>query len=234
MKLKPEDIELRPTADGSLTLYRKDLNETYHSMHGALQEARHIFIEHGLKQLLTKNSKLRILEIGLGTGLNALLTCLEVADLHQYSNAVSIQYDGLEAFPLPNEILTQIDYAQIIEDHRIGNWYKSLHAADFDQTFQWTSQVALHKIHQTLQACVFENEVYDLVYFDAFGPRAQEEMWRRDLLAKVKAAMKNNAILVTYCAKGSFKRDLKHLGFEIENLPGPPGKREMTRGRRAI
>lgn len=232
MKLNPEDIELRPTADGSLTLYRKDLNETYHSMHGALQEARHVFIENGLKQLLPKNSNLRILEIGLGTGLNALLTCLEVSDLQQDSNTVSIQYDGLEAFPLPDEILNQIDYAQIIEDYRIENWYKLLHAADFDQTFQWTSQVAMHKIHQTLQACVFENEVYDLVYFDAFGPRAQEEMWHIDLLEKIKKTMKPNAILVTYCAKGSFKRNLKELGFVVENLPGPPGKREMTRGNR--
>jgi tRNA U34 5-methylaminomethyl-2-thiouridine-forming methyltransferase MnmC len=230
MILKPEDIELRPTADGSFTFYRKDLDETYHSMHGALQEARHVFIQHGLRELLPSQSEIRILEIGLGTGLNALLTCLELTDFQPDNNSVSIHYDGLEAFPLPNEILAQIDYSIIIEDKRIAEWYETLHAAPFDETLQWTNAMRMHKMHNTLQDCVFEKSVYDLVYFDAFGPRAQEEMWHRDLLEKIHAAMKPNAILVTYCAKGSFKRDLKSLGFEVESLPGPPGKREMTRG----
>jgi tRNA U34 5-methylaminomethyl-2-thiouridine-forming methyltransferase MnmC len=221
--MNQNDIEVRITADGSTTLYRKDIDETYHSHHGALQEARHVFIKEGLCKKLDL-TQIKILEVGLGTGLNALLTYLFALD-----NGLTIEYHGLEAFPLDAEILNQVNYNQIIPDSRTTEAFKLLHSHAWNQKFQWAPNFEMLKIHDALQTFECEKECYDLIYFDAFGPRAQEEMWDFCNLEKLYQALKSNGILVTYCAKGSFKRNLKALGFVLENVPGPPGKREMTR-----
>lgn len=226
MHLDAKKLELRITADGSATLYRKDLDETYHSTHGALQEARHVFIEHGLRYFKGRK-EISLLEIGLGTGLNALLTAIEAEKLD-----VRVNYHGLEAFPLPREILAQIDYTILDAEYPLSDWYEHLHATDYGQNFTWTEHVQMTKIHDTLQHVSLPENSYDLIYFDAFGFRAQEEMWHISLLEKLYKSIKLDGVLVTYAAKGSFKRDLKQLGFEVEALPGPPGKREMTRGKR--
>lgn len=221
--MNPEDIEVRITADGSTTLYRKDIDETYHSNHGALQEARHVFIHQGLCQKLDLE-EIKILEVGLGTGLNALLTYLHASD-----NAKKIDYHGLEAHPLNESILRQVNYAQMIDDIRAHDAWLYLHEKPWNEVFAWSPQIKMTKIHEKLQNFEPIAEFYDIIYFDAFGFRAQEEMWDFKILEKLHKALKNNGFLVTYCAKGSFKRDLKALGFRVENVPGPPGKREMTR-----
>jgi tRNA U34 5-methylaminomethyl-2-thiouridine-forming methyltransferase MnmC len=219
----PSDIEVRITADGSTTLYRKDIDETYHSHHGALQEARHVFIQEGLCQKL-ELPKINVLEVGLGTGLNALLTYLFAED-----KKLNIQYHGLEAFPLSEEILNHVNYKDVIQDNRVENAFHDLHHAPWNEKFPWSEQFEMLKIHDELQSYQAPNDFFDLIYFDAFGPRAQEEMWDQALLSKLYLSLKKGGILVTYCAKGSFKRDLKALEFTVENVPGPPGKREMTR-----
>jgi tRNA U34 5-methylaminomethyl-2-thiouridine-forming methyltransferase MnmC len=221
--MHPNDIEVRITADGSTTLYRKDIDETYHSHHGALQEARHVFIQEGLCQK-QELSKINILEIGLGTGLNALLTHLFAED-----NELNIEYHGLEAFPLSEEILDHVNYKDVIQDNRVENAFQVLHQASWNEKFSWSEQFEMLKIHDKLQSYQAPTDFFDLIYFDAFGPRAQEEMWDQALLSKLYNSLKTGGILVTYCAKGSFKRDLKALEFTVENVPGPPGKREMTR-----
>jgi tRNA U34 5-methylaminomethyl-2-thiouridine-forming methyltransferase MnmC len=221
--MNQNDIEVRITADGSTTLYRKDIDETYHSHHGALQEARHVFIKEGLCKKLDL-TQIKILEVGLGTGLNALLTYLFALD-----NGLTIEYHGLEVFPLDAEILNQVNYNQIIPDSRTTEAFKLLHSHAWNQKFQWAPNFEMLKIHEKLQDFDAEIDTYDIIYFDAFGPRAQEEMWDFSNLEKLHQALNSNGILVTYCAKGSFKRNLKALGFVLENVPGPPGKREMTR-----
>jgi len=221
--MNPNDIEVRITADGSTTLYRKDIDETYHSHHGALQEARHVFIQEGLVQKLDL-PKIKILEIGLGTGLNALLTYLFAKD-----NKLNIEYHGLEAFPLSEEILKHVNYKDVIQDNRVEKAFQDLHQASWNEKFSWSEQFEMLKIHDELQSYHAPKDFFDLIYFDAFGPRAQEEMWDINLLSKLYSELKFGGILVTYCAKGSFKRDLKSIGFKLESIPGPPGKREMTR-----
>lgn len=221
--MNPEDIEVRITADGSTTLYRKDIDETYHSHHGALQEARHVFIKEGLCQKLDLE-EIKILEVGLGTGLNALLTYLFATD-----NGNKIDYHGLEAHPLNESIIMQVNYAQQVADSRANDALIVLHQKPWNESFDWSTQIKMTKIHENLQNFEPIAEFYDIIYFDAFGPRAQEEMWDFDNFEKLYKSLKPNGILVTYCAKGSFKRNLKNLGFKLENVPGPPGKREMTR-----
>lgn len=221
-----KDIEVRVTADGSTTLYRKDLDETYHSTHGALQEARHVFIDHGLKEF-EKQSYTKILEIGFGTGLNALLT-----ELFAIEHNIAIEYHGLEAIPLPEDLWRAVNYSDVIDDDRVAQLYEQLHRSGWNELVEMNGLFSLNKIHDTLQKYETPKDYFDLIYFDAFGPRAQEEMWHRDLLEKLFHALKPGGILTTYCAKGSFKRDLKSIGFEVESLPGPPGKREMTRARK--
>ncbi len=221
--MNPNDIEVRITADGSTTLYRKDIDETYHSHHGALQEARHVFIQEGLckKRDLPE---IKILEIGLGTGLNALLTYLFALD-----HDLKIEYHGLEAFPLSAEIMQNVNYAQVIPDSRVAEAFQTLHKKAWNEKFQWSEQFEMLKIHNELQSFKVNTDFYDIIYFDAFGPRAQEEMWDFSNLEKLYHSLKPGGILVTYCAKGSFKRNLKALGFQLENVSGPLGKREMTR-----
>ena len=224
--MQNSNIEVRITADGSTTLYRKDIDETYHSTHGALQEARHVFIQNGLAQFRNQ-TKLRILEIGFGTGLNALLTALFAMD-----NKISVEYHGLEAFPLSEDIWRAVNYSDLIADHRVPDLFEQMHRMNWDELHELNEKFSLKKIHDTLQLYDAPEQFFDLIYFDAFGPRAQEEMWHRDLLDKLFQSLKSGGVLATYCAKGSFKRDLKSVGFEVEALAGPPGKREMTRARK--
>lgn len=221
--MNPNDIEVRITADGSTTLYRKDIDETYHSHHGALQEARHVFIQEGLA-LKAQQPKITILEIGLGTGLNALLSYLYAAD-----HNLQIEYHGLEAFPLQEDILKHVNYKKMILDDRVETAFEHLHRAPWNEKFQLSEHFEMLKLADELQRYTGQNGFFDIVYFDAFGPRAQEEMWDIKLLEKLRESLKTGGFLVTYCAKGSFKRNLKELGFVVENVPGPPGKREMTR-----
>ena len=212
--------EIRLTADGSPTLYVPELNETYHSMHGSVQEANHVFIQNGLAFLKGVSSKINILEVGFGTGLNALLSALFAFD-HQ----LPIAYTGIEAFPVEEQIWTALSYINSDEGQI---YYNKLMGS------KWESPQELHTFFSLTKTTIKiqewqSDEKFDLIYFDAFGPNAQAEMWQKSIFEKLYAVLNYGGVLVTYCAQGQFKRDLKAVGFSLEALPGPPGKREMTR-----
>lgn len=218
-----EKREIIITADGSKTIHMPDWNENYHSSHGAFQEAKHVFLKYGL-ECFKDQKEISIFEVGFGTGLNAILTC-EAAQI----NLQQIHYDGLEAFPVSAVEIEALDYISLFENTEIKANYLKMHVVNWDSDEVISPNFTLCKILQKLEEFTFEAEQYDLIYFDAFGPRTQEDMWQLAHFEKLFRALKPGGILVTYCAKGQVKRDLKAAGFEIEALPGPPGKREMTR-----
>lgn len=211
------------TNDGSNTIYVEDLDETYHSMNGAIVEANHVFVEAGLLECAKSKSKISIFEMGFGTGLNALLTSLKAKEL-----GLEVCYFGIEAFPVEDEILGAIEYSNNLEANA-DNEFLQIHAVKWNELVKINDCFSLQKIHSKIEDYVVKENSIDLIYFDAFGPRAQKEMWDVNILQKMYNMLAENGILVTYCANGQFKRDLKSLGFRIEALAGPPGKREMTR-----
>jgi tRNA U34 5-methylaminomethyl-2-thiouridine-forming methyltransferase MnmC len=216
--------EIRVTGDGSKTIFLPELNETYHSSNGAVQESRHIFIENGL-DLVEKQGAIRILEVGFGTGLNALLSASWAE-----TNNQRIHYIGIEAFPLSLELCFQLDYPRHIGQN-VEKIYDALIRCDWEIDNQLTPHFSIQKREVKIQDFAAVENV-DLIYFDAFGPRVQAEMWDITILEKMFQSLNAGGALVTYCAQGQFKRDLKSVGFILESLPGPPGKREMTRATR--
>ncbi len=211
------------TADGSKTIHIPAWNENYHSSHGALQEAKHVFLTHGLAKKIHQPT-IHILEIGFGTGLNTILT-LEFAQQSQSH----IHYHGLEAYPISPEEMIELEYEKLLPNQDLISHYHKIHSTPWEIENEISPQFSLTKIQNTLQQQIFSPSYFDLIYFDAFGPRVQEGMWTQEIFQKLFNALKHEGILVTYCAKGQVKRDLKTVGFLVEPLPGPPGKREMTR-----
>ncbi len=207
------------TGDGSSSIFIPELNEHYHSSHGAIQEAEHVFIKHGIQQV--KKKSVTIFELGFGTGLNALLTAL-FAEKHK----IHVTYHSIEAFPVEKALLKQLNYSELLED--TNDTLKTIHAAAWETDVAISEYFTLRKIEAKIEDFEIEQGI-DLIYFDAFGPRAQAELWDIAILEKMYNALNEDGVLVTYCAQGQFKRDLKSLGFSVESLPGPPGKREMTR-----
>ena len=213
--------EIRVTGDGSKTIFLPELNETYHSSNGAVQESRHIFIQNGL-DLVKKKGAIRILEVGFGTGLNALLSAMWAEKNNQ-----PIHYIGIEAKPLSPELCFQLDYPPHIGQNA-EKIYDALIHCDWEMDNQLSTHFSIHKKEMKIQDFVAVEPI-DLIYFDAFGPRVQAEMWDITILKKMFQSLNQGGAVVTYCAQGQFKRDLKAVGFSLESLPGPPGKREMTR-----
>jgi tRNA U34 5-methylaminomethyl-2-thiouridine-forming methyltransferase MnmC len=216
-------LKIIETHDGSHSLLNEQLNETYHSVHGALQESRYVFIQQGLA-VVNRNlgkSAINILEVGFGTGLNAFLTAQSAAD-----DGLTIHYTTLEAFPIEESIWSKLNYAESANSKSL---FERLHHADWDKSIEITSGFHLQKLHTTLQEVVLEKNQFDLIYFDAFAPNKQPEMWELSVLQKIADAMKSGGVFVTYCAKGQLKRDLNSLHLKVETLQGPPGKREMVR-----
>ncbi len=213
------------TKDNSTTIFLEELDEHYHSTNGAVQEALHVFIRHGLKAV--NKGTVKILEVGFGTGLNAFLTALSVLE-----DRVSVAYTGLEAFPLEPEVLAQMDFGPLWQQHR--ELYEKIHVAEWEKPVVIHKQFTLEKRHCRVQDFKPEPGSLDLIYFDAFGPRVQPEMWETPVFRVCYDALSENGVLVTYCAQGQMKRNLKEAGFRIEALPGPPGKREMTRAFRTV
>lgn len=213
-------IEIKLTDDNSHTLFVPDLNETYHSKHGAIQESMHVFVNAGLGYFNEK--KLTVLEVGFGTGLNAALSCIFAED-----NAVLVDYTGVEAFPINNEIAQQLNYTSLIEGLSEKE-FLNLHYLRWNEKTKISNYFSLTKLNKSIKDFELDNN-FDVVFFDAFGPNVQPEMWDKSIFENLFNSLKENGVLVTYCAKGSVKRTLKEVGFTIENLPGPPGKREMTR-----
>jgi tRNA U34 5-methylaminomethyl-2-thiouridine-forming methyltransferase MnmC len=209
------------TEDGSTTLFIPELNEHYHSIHGAVQESLHIFINNGYSQIPAFPA--RIFEIGFGTGLNAFLTFL-VSD----KVGESVHYTTIEKFPLENHIVSLMNYPEMTEPAK-AKVFQALHDAPWDQETRISESFSLHKIKGDLREVHLQESGYDLVYSDAFGPEVQPELWTEEIFRMLYQSMKEGAVLVTYSVKGSVKRALKTVGFSLEKLPGPPGKREMTR-----
>ena len=225
------NVEVKQTNDGSNTLFVPALNEHYHSVHGALQEALHVFIKHGLEPSLEKATEekatqpLRLLEIGFGTGLNAILTLQTFLTQNH-----SVFYDTLEKYPLEEALIKELHFENFILNPELLDHFYNLHGAPWNETVTITPNFSLQKMHADLETHTLPENFYDLIYFDAFAPEKQPHLWTDEIFQKMASALKPGGFLVSYCAKGSFKRSLKAAGLQVEALPGPPGKREMTRG----
>ncbi|MFH6771607.1 tRNA (5-methylaminomethyl-2-thiouridine)(34)-methyltransferase MnmD [Gaetbulibacter aestuarii] len=212
------------TGDGSSTIHLPDWNEQYHSKHGAIQEAYHVFIKNGLEYLAGEKTKnISILEIGFGTGLNAFITYLEAAKLQ-----CSINYTGVEAYPVSIEEIKHLNYTKALEVGQLDAVFQKFHEMPWGEMHQLTDTFHLEK-QQKFFKDINDKSCYDLIYFDAFGARVQPELWTETIFKIMFEALKINGVLVTYAAKGSVRRAMQTVGFRVERLPGPPGKREMLR-----
>jgi len=214
--------EIIQTADGSKTIYIPELNECYHSKNGALAESMHIFINAGYRYAAESKEALNILEIGFGTGLNALLTLIETLRDKRFVN-----YHGVEPYRLAKHELDELNYPELTGVPGVTAYFEELHKTSSARPIipNFTLSVSAAKIEDI----PLKNSFYDLVYFDAFAPDVQPELWRPELFDKIAASVKKGGALVTYSCKGDVKRALKVAGFSIEKLPGPPGKREFLR-----
>jgi tRNA U34 5-methylaminomethyl-2-thiouridine-forming methyltransferase MnmC len=216
--------EIITTKDGSKTIHLPEWNENYHSHHGAVQEALHVFIKSGLEFISASKMKLSILEVGFGTGLNAILTFK-----HGIENQLSIQYHGLEAFPVSSDEIDLLDYISLSEIHEHKSIYQLMHSLSWNENNAISANFELLKSKIMLADYKAVPEKYDLVYFDAFGPRVQPDLWEKAIFSELFKSLKSGGVFVTYCAKGQVRRDLLEVGFNVEKIPGPPGKREMLR-----
>ena len=214
----PEKIILETTADSSHTISLPEINEHYHSINGAIQESKHVYIEAGFKQC--RKQEIHVLEMGFGTGLNALLTALEAE--HQ---KVKVAYAGLEKYPLSQDIINRLNYSELNL-----SLFQAIHQAEWGKSKSINPFFCLQKIQIDFRDFNFQGK-YDVVYYDAFSPDKQPEVWSQELFNKIFQAMNLGGILTTYCAKGNIRRMMQHAGFMVERIQGPPGKREMLRGR---
>lgn len=217
-------VEIKRTADGSATLFVPDLNEHYHSIHGAVQESNHVFLQNGLEEIPLNS--LRILEMGFGTGLNALLTLMRSGPQKR------IHYHSIEKYPLSADVVDALLYPAFLElDARYTELFTILHTCPWDKETRLTKYFSLKKIESDILEYKTQ-ERFDLVYFDAFAPEVQPELWTGEIFHKVYAWTNKGGCLVTYCARGEVRRRMQEAGFIVERLPGPPGKREMIRARK--
>lgn len=219
--------EILITSDGSTTIYLPEWEEHYHSKHGAIQEAYHVFIKNGL-DLFSNDSQISILEIGFGTGLNCFITLLE-----SEKRDLCISYEGVEAYPISEEEIFQLNYVKELDAENNRSLFDKLHQ------ISWAEKHAIKSNFSLLKRNIFFEEINDqnkfnLIYFDAFGARVQPELWTEVIFKKMYASLKENGVIVTYAAKGSVRRAMQTVGFLVEKLPGPPGKREMLRGRKVL
>lgn len=214
------DNQLIITKDGSHSLFSQKHGVSYHSKYGAIQETQHVFIDAGFRFKIPTTS-LSILGIGFGTGLNAFITFLESKKLN-----IDINYIGVEAYPLSLKTISEFNFSEILKEDE--STFHKIHELDWEKPHALNEHFQLTKMKMRIEDIDFKNQ-FDLIYFDAFGPGAQPELWEEPILQKMYDALKTEGVLTTYCAKGSVKRGLKKVGFTIEALPGPPGKREMTR-----
>ena len=212
------------TNDGSHTIFNSKLNECYHSKHGAIVEAEHVFIRNGL--FASIKSKLDILEVGFGTGLNALLTYQQAE-----RKLITVNYHTIELFPIAKEKYTKLNFSELIgvKKEKLLN----LHTCSWGENHKLNSHFSIYKNQIALEK-YNSNIKFDIIYFDAFSPEKQPELWNKNIFKKMHDLLNLNGILVTYCAKGSVKRTMRSVGFEIEVLDGPPGKRQMTRVKKSL
>ena len=215
--------EIKITSDGSKTLYISELNENYHSHHGALQEARHVFIDNGLKTV--QNYEINILELGFGTGLNGLVTIDEF--LKTDKNHV-IHYSTIEKYPVDECEVTELSYDSFFDEPNIKEYYRKLHECEWNKTTELFPNFFFTKYHRDFfDLKEIELPKINLVYYDCFGARVQPDLWEKPLFEMVADKMEMGGLLTTYSSKGSVRRILEELNFKVEKINGPPGKREM-------
>lgn len=215
------------TADGSHTLFVPSLDEHYHSVNGAVQESLHIFIGAGLHTV--GKEEVRLLEIGFGTGLNAFLTLCDLIRPRQSRPELRhIDYYAIELYPLGPEITGKLNYAAGGETEQAA-FFHQLHAAPWNKAVDINDRFTLHKIAGDVCTCVFP-ECIDLIYFDAFAPDKQPQLWEAEIFERLYACAAPGCRIVTYCAKGEVRRRMQAAGFRMERLPGPPGKRHILSG----
>jgi len=217
--LKPPKIIL--TEDGSHTLLDMNTGETYHSVHGAIQESEHVFIRKGLDLFKNSETAIHIFEVGFGSGLNALLTYLWAG-----KNKVPVQYKTIELYPVPFETVKHLNYPRLLNVDEQLFW--KMHKAGNEKTVL-SEYFTFQKHEVALRDARLPSDTFDVVFFDAFSPGTQPDMWTEENFGKIAYAMKTGGILTTYSTKGDVRRALKANGFKIEKLPGPPGKREILR-----
>lgn len=215
-------VSVIETQDGSHSLHSDQFGVSYHSKYGAIQESQHVFLKMGLGAVLPAKDSVRVFEMGFGSGLNTFLTMLAAERAGK-----QIYYEAAEAFPLTVEQAGQLNYATQLSASQAD--FEALHQAEWGKQNQISPNFQLLKWHNSLQEAPLTGQ-FDVVYYDAFAPRAQPELWELPILKKVYDSMASGGVFVTYCAKGVVKRTMKEIGFSVEGLPGPPGKREMTRG----
>jgi tRNA U34 5-methylaminomethyl-2-thiouridine-forming methyltransferase MnmC len=212
------------TSDGSHTLFNPDFGETYHSEHGAVQESRHVFINAGFHEAARGKKKLCIFEVGFGTGLNALLTHMESS-----LAGIRVEYTAVEAFPLPEDVWQKLNFGSMPGLSGQDMVFGKLHEVDWGKKVILEEHFSLEKIYCRLEDFKFLPDRFDLVYFDAFSPASQPELWTSQIFAEIYRSMKPGGVLTTYCVKGDAVRAMKEAGFRTAKLPGPPGKRHITR-----
>ena len=210
--------EILITSDGSSTIHLPDWDEQYHSKNGSINETYHVFINSGLKQVST--NKVAILEIGFGTGLNCFITYLETKK--------EIDYVGVEAYPVTADEVKKMNFISILKAEKEEAVFNKIHGVSWDEKHKITDNFSVLKRKQFFED-IDDKEAFHLIYFDAFGARVQPQLWTEEIFQKMFDALKPNGILVTYSAKGSVRRAMQAVGFIVERLPGPPGKREMLR-----
>ncbi|HSD15329.1 MAG TPA: tRNA (5-methylaminomethyl-2-thiouridine)(34)-methyltransferase MnmD [Flavobacterium sp.] len=209
------------TEDGSSSLLMEEWGETYHSRHGAIQEAKHVFIQNGLS--LFKEQSVVILEIGFGTGLNAFITFLEAKKFNQ-----NINYVGVEAYPILPEEVVKLNYVAQLDATQYDTEFQRMHSSEWGKNIILSDSFTLTKRKQFFNE-INDKDCFDLIYFDAFGFQYQPELWSVEIFRIMFDALKENGVLVTYACRSSIKRAMLEVGFKVEKLKGPPGKREMLR-----
>lgn len=221
--------QVQITLDGSHTINLPEWNVTYHSSFGAIRESRHVYIKAGLEYALQnavlKNSSKYIFEMGFGTGLNALLT-LEYALQHQQE----IYYHAVETDPLAPQEASLLNYTHQLSNPSLKELFEKMHRSSWDLEVMVHPLFTLHKTKQSLQTATLKNNRFNIVYYDAFAPCVQPELWSKPIFQKMYNLLQEEGVLVTYSSKGEVRRTMQDVGFTVEKIPGPPGKREIVRG----
>lgn len=243
-----DKIKVELTEDGSVTLYSERVKEHYHSIHGAVQESYHVFIKAGLHYILSNRQSVNILEVGFGTGLNALLTLREACRFLTHDdnfganensrelsgqstskNELSISYTALEPYPIEESLVDELNYIGFLSVPDMQNSFSLMHRSSDDALLQLGANFQFRKLNKRLEEYKSDKPLFDLVYFDAFSPVVEPNLWTIEVFHHLYNIMSMQSALVTYCSKGIVRRMMQECGFKVERLPGPPGKHEMIR-----